>query len=350
MTELNFDEEMQRLESLRKTDLLDSPIDNRFERITRLVQNVLKVPIASFNLIDRDRQWTKSVQGLSVVEIARNESFCSHVIQGERTLVVNDARKDDRFADNPNVTGNPNIVFYAGCPVHAPDGQRIGALCAIDKKPRELSLREIQMLRDMAGVLESELRIDAMQRKLDGLEQKLDAAQRLARVDSLTRLWNREGIIDVMKREWAESIRNETPISVVMADIDHFKKINDEHGHATGDAVLQQLSKILTGTLRTEDAIGRIGGEEFLIVLPGCPADRLQETMDRIRMETMISPIDTESGVLPVTVSFDGISTVATHGMEMTDMMKHADEALYAAKQNGRNRAEVYKGKLSKAA
>lgn len=347
---MDFESEAERLNSLLNTRLLDTPIDNRFERVTRLVQNMLKVPIASFNLVDKDRQWTKSVQGLSVVEIARDLSFCSHAIQGERTLIVNDARTDDRFSNNPLVIGNPNIVFYAGCPVHAPDGQKIGALCAIDKKPRELLPREIQMLRDLAGVLESELRLDALREKVAGLEEQLNAAERNSRIDSLTRLSNRAGIIDILKREWAIALRNKTPIGVVVADIDHFRVINDTHGSETGDEVLRQLARTLLSTLRYEDAIGRTEGGEFVILLPGCPESRILETVERIRRETLLADIETDKGVLPVTVSFGASSVVPVEGMEMTDMLEHADIALMAAKKQGRNRTMLYKAGESAAA
>ncbi len=347
---LDFEAEAQRLSSLLNTRLLDTPIDNRFERVTRLVQNMLKVPIASFNLVDKDRQWSKSAQGLSVVEIAREQSFCAHAIQGERTLIVNDARTDHRFSDNPLVTGNPNIVFYAGCPVHAPDGQKIGALCAIDKKPRELLPREVQMLRDLAGVLESELRLDALRDKIAGLEEQLSAAERNARIDSLTRLSNRAGIIDILKREWAIAMRNKTPIGVVVADIDHFRAINETHGRDAGDEVLQQLSRILLSTLRYEDSIGRTEGGEFVILLPGCPQDRILETVERIRRETLLADIETGKGILPVTMSFGANSLIPAEDMEMTDMLERADIALMAAKKQGRNQTMLYKPGLSEAA
>lgn len=345
-----FEDEAARLESLLKTRLLDTPVENRFERVTRMVQNVLNVPIAVFNLIDEDRQYSKSLQGMDGVELPREQSFCSHTIQGERVMVVPDARSDVRFSDNPLVTGNPNIVFYAGCPVHAPDGHRIGALCAVDKKPRNLLPREVQILRDLAGILESELRLDEMKRDMEGLESKLSRAESHARVDSLTRLPNRAGIMDIFKREWSTAMRNKEAIAIVSADVDRFKVINDTHGMETGDEVLRQLSRILMSSLRYEDTAGRLEGGEFLFVLPGCPENRLFEIVERIRMETMVAEIETDKGILPVTVSFGITSVVPADGMEMTDMMEHAEIALMAAKQQGRNKTVVYKADMSVAA
>ena len=345
-----YEDEAARLQSLLQARLLDTAVENRFERVTRLVQNMLNVPIAAFNLIDEERQWTKSAQGLEKIELPRKDSFCTHTIQSERVMVVADARGDSRFSGNPLVQGDPNIVFYAGCPVRAPDGQRIGALCAVDKKPRNLLPREIQMLRDLAGVLETELRLDDMKHKMEGLESKLSRAESNARVDNLTRLPNRAGIMDIFKREWATAIRNKQPIAVVAADIDRFKNINDIHGLETGDEVLRQLSRILMSSLRYEDAIGRFEGGEFFFILPGCPEDRVYEIIERIRMETMVSEIATTSGILPVTVSFGLAATVPTQDMAMTDMMEHADIALMAAKKQGRNKTVLYKPDMSAAA
>ena len=347
---LDPDKEFARLTSLRGLEILDTPIDNRFERVTRLVQNVLKVPIASFNLVDKERQWSKSIQGLSVVEIARKQSFCSHVIQGDRMMVVNDARSDDRFAENPLVTGNPHIVFYAGCPVHAPDGERIGALCAIDRQVRELSAKEAQILRDLAGVLESELRLDQMSKTVEGLERRLDTAERLALIDPLTRLWNRAGVIEALKRAWSQGARSGQPVAVVIADLDHFKQVNDRHGQAAGDDVLREMAKILSSTLRADDTIGRLGGEEFMIVMPGCPPERLMETAERIRRETLISDIETEAGRIDVTVSFGAASMIPDAGADMTDLMEVADDALSEAKRTGRNKVVVRTGRDASAA
>lgn len=345
-----FEDELARLESLLKTKLLDTPVDNRFERVTRLVQNMLNVPIAVFNLVDEDRQWAKSIQGLEGVEVPRKDSFCAHTIQGERVMVVQDARSDVRFADNPLVTGDPNIVFYAGCPVHAPDGHRIGALCAVDKKPRNLLPREIQALRDLAGVLESELRLDEIRHEMEGLESKLSHAESNARVDSLTRLPNRSGIIDIFKREWSAAVRNHKPVAIVSADIDRFKIINDSYGIAAGDEVLRQLSRILMSSLRYEDAVGRLEGGEFLFVLPGCPEQRVFEIVERIRLETMVSEIEAGGATLPVTVSFGVVVASPSEDMEMTDMMEQAETALMVAKQQGRNKTVVYRPDMSKAA
>ncbi len=338
-----FEEEAKRLAALLNMNLLDTALDNRFERVTRLVQNMLSVPIAAFNLIDESRQWTKSIQGANIENLPLEQSFCVHTIQGERTLVVNDARMDQRFANNPLVTGAPNIVFYAGCPVHAPTGERIGALCAIDKKPRQLMPREMQILRDLAGILESEIRLDALTAQVESMSTRLTTAERNTRIDNLTRLPNRAGIMDILQREWATSLRNKTPLTVIAADVDHLKLLNEKYGFETGDEVLRQLSQLLLSSLRYEDAVGRLEGGEFLMVLPNCPADRLAETVDRLHRETLLCEIETDKGIIPTTLSIGASAMVPSEDASMTDLLEQADSALTEAKKSGRNKTVVYK-------
>lgn len=336
--------ETERLASLRKLNVLDTPIEERYERLTRMACRTLGVPIAAFTLVDDKRQWFKSIQGLNSTETAKELSFCAHVVAGNDVLLVPDATQDQRFFDNPLVTGNPNISFYAGCPVRSPDGQTIGALCAIDNRPRKLDPEQIQALRDLAILVENEMKLSEMSKAQDELINELDTAHRLALIDPLTRLWNRNGVAEILKREWADGTRKKVPLTLVMADIDHFKRVNDTHGHPVGDEVIQTVAKRLLSTLRTEDAIGRMGGEEFLLIMPGCSAEQLKATVERIRETLIASPVPTAAGLLPITLSYGAAVTIpdTTHTFE--DVIKKADDALYVAKKSGRNRVEVSKG------
>lgn len=138
--------------------LLDSKPEERFDRLTRMAGRLLNMPISALSLVDADRQWFKSVQGLSVDQGPRDASFCAHAILEDGPMVVPDAFLDRRFADNPAVTGEPFVRFYAGVPVHAPDGSAIGSFCVIDHRPRELDARDLQLLKDLAQMVEEELR------------------------------------------------------------------------------------------------------------------------------------------------------------------------------------------------
>ena len=149
--------ESARLQALHDLALLDSAPEERFDRITRLAQQLFQTPVALVSLVDTDRQWFKSKQGLDACETSREISFCGHAILGEDVFYVPNALEDERFADNPLVTGGPQIRFYAGYPVTTLAGHRIGTLCIIDDKPRELSEQDFQALRDLGKCVESEL-------------------------------------------------------------------------------------------------------------------------------------------------------------------------------------------------
>ncbi len=150
-------DEAQRLAALQALEVLDTEPEERFDRITRLARAVFDVPIALVSLVDRDRQWFKSCQGLDVTETDRSISFCGHAILRDQTFLVPDAAADERFADNPLVTGDPRIRFYAGQPIKGPEGARVGTLCVIDQRPREFSEQQLGQLRDLAAIVESEL-------------------------------------------------------------------------------------------------------------------------------------------------------------------------------------------------
>lgn len=147
-----------RVWALQELQLLDTPPEERFDRITRLACRLLGVPISLVALVDAERQWFKSRVGIDLRETARATSFCTHTIQTEAGLVIEDARLDPRFAANPFVLGEPRVRFYAGIPLAAPDGSRVGALCVIDSQVRQFDQDQMATLRDLAAIAGDELR------------------------------------------------------------------------------------------------------------------------------------------------------------------------------------------------
>jgi PAS domain S-box-containing protein len=149
--------ESERLASLRSLRLLDTPAEARFDRFTVIARQYFDTKISLVSLVDAERQWFKSAQGLDVRETSRDVSLCGHAILDDGILCVPDVLADPRFADNPLVTGPPHIRFYAGAPLHAPDGQRIGTLCIIDDRPRSLSAADQSMLLNLAACVDAEI-------------------------------------------------------------------------------------------------------------------------------------------------------------------------------------------------
>jgi diguanylate cyclase (GGDEF)-like protein len=174
------------------------------------------------------------------------------------------------------------------------------------------------------------------------LQEQLLATQRQLREqatrDALTGLWNRAAILDLLDRELARGRRESRSVSVILGDVDHFKRINDTLGHLAGDRVLRQVARRLSEALRPYDTVGRYGGEEFLVVLPGCDAPDATGLAERLRRHVAAEPVDGEGGPVAVTLSLGIAVWDGTATADATELLQTADEALYRAKETGRNR------------
>lgn len=193
------------------------------------------------------------------------------------------------------------------------------------------------------GIHELKARLRAGKRILE-LQEQLVAAREQLRVqathDALTGLLNRKAILESLDRELARVTRGGTEVSVIMADLDHFKLVNDTHGHAAGDAVLREAARRMQASIRPYDFVGRYGGEEFLIVSPGCGLDGAAEQAERICKSISSEAIQSPGTAIPMTMSL-GVASAPANARLATELLRVADAALYVAKNNGRNRVET---------
>jgi diguanylate cyclase (GGDEF)-like protein len=171
----------------------------------------------------------------------------------------------------------------------------------------------------------------------EGLIQAREALRELAIRDSLTGLWNRRMILDQLGSELSRARREGKPLAVAIADLDHFKRVNDSFGHSTGDAVLREAAKRMRSAVRDCDFIGRYGGEEFLLVLPGCDGTSGRLVAERVRSRVAAEPVQTDEAPIPTTVSL-GLAFSAAAEAKPDALIDAADDALYRAKAEGRNR------------
>ena len=245
-------DETVRLQSLLSLKILDSIPEERFDRITRMAQRIFDVDICLVSLVASDRQWFKSRQGLTACETPRNVSFCGHAILDDDVFLIEDALLDERFADNPLVTGDPRVRFYAGYPVHAPNGQPVGTLCLIDSAPREFTADDAQTLKDFAALVDDEL-----------------ASSSKMHVDELTGVANRRGFTTVAQYVLPLCARNGLVADLLFFDLDEFKQLNDTHGHEAGDRALRFFAMALLKSFRTADVVSRLGGDEFVVLMAG---------------------------------------------------------------------------------
>ncbi|MBX2832831.1 MAG: sensor domain-containing diguanylate cyclase [Rhodospirillales bacterium] len=333
--------EIDRQTSLDTMGLLSVERDPELDRITQFAERLFGTEIVAISLLDNDRQFFKSRVNLSVSETSRDISFCGHAIMNDAPMAVCDTHKDERFRDNPLVTDGPKIRSYLGVPISNQQGYKLGTLCVIDSNEREFSKDEIKTLQDLAHWVETVVALRYSERSQKRLVTDLDAAQREALIDTLTGIWNRRGLEELLSREISSAHIRNTPVGIFMLDIDHFKRVNDTHGHLIGDKVIRSISEIIASSLRDQDIIGRFGGEEFVCILPGLRLGSMihlgEKLCDAIRQQAKTS--DKNGDTIPVTVSVGTtwISPQTKTKYSSNQVLQIADDALYQAKEGGRD-------------
>lgn len=248
--------ERERLQTLRDLDLLDTAPEERFDRITRIARQLFSVPIALVSLVDENRQWFKSRQGLDATETPRNISFCGHAIIDKQPLIVCDALEDPRFADNPLVCSAPDIRFYAGHPIAAPNGQRIGTLCIIDQVPHSFDDEQRARLKELAMMVEDEL-----------------SALAQVSVDRVTGLSNRNGFLDITGHLLPLCQRKQQPATLWMFQIQDLLDIEESAGKEEADATAREFADMLNNGFRQSDVIARLSFDVFAVMLAGSSLD-----------------------------------------------------------------------------
>lgn len=324
-TPLPCGDEATRIRVLRSYDILDTPPEERFDNLVMLAQLVAGVPMAAVSLIDENRLWLKSKIGLNCTELPRSVTFCQYTIETQGPVVVPDATTDVRFQDNPLVTGDPNVRFYAGLPLLTREDAILGALFVFDTVARPgLNPTEFSSLYALSRIV-----VDAIE------------LRSLATYDSLTRVLANGPFRQAAKRRLDHRNRYDRTFSIIALDIDHFKRVNDTYGHAAGDVVLREVASMLRSEARSSDLVGRIGGEEFAFALPETSGDTALELAERLRARLSERILSTGSGPMRVTASL-GIAESRQTDRSFEDTLARADQALYRSKQSGRNRVTSF--------
>lgn len=246
--------ESERLTALRALKILDTPPEERFDRITRLASRLFDMPIAYVALVDADRQWFKSSCGLSASETPRDISFCGHTILRDEMLLIPDTLRDPRFADNPFVTGDPRIRFYAGVPLKVQGGHKVGTICIADHQPRKIDDRDQNHLRDMATIIEHELEmVDVIQLQDQLIQNQAHLARELADASAYVRSLLPQPLTGPVQTQWKFvpcSTLGGDAFGYHWVDKDHFAMyLLDVSGHGVGSAL---LSVSAMQTLRTQ--------------------------------------------------------------------------------------------------
>jgi len=318
-------DERTRLATLRAYEILDTLPDPRFDVFVRVAAQFYDVPISLITLVDEHRVWFKSALGLDAAEAPREIAFCAQAIEDPATvLVIEDLASDSRYAQNPLVTGEPDVRFYAGAPIVTPGGQALGTLCILDRKARTLDIAGRQRLADLAIGVGCVL----------DLHRCAVLARRAASHDPLTGLANRS-LFDPALHEAAHTAWEGEGCAVLCIDLDGFKSINDRLGHAAGDSVLNAVSHTLLASVRETDLVARLGGDEFGILLrapldPGGPALVAERLITALSAPLMVAD---QSLSISASIGYAGAPSAGSDG---PTLLRAADAALYRAKAAGR--------------
>jgi diguanylate cyclase (GGDEF)-like protein len=253
------------------------------------------------------------------------------VISGRKTVYIADTLDPDLLQTNRlKHSGGKPIRSYVGVPLVARD-QIVGVLSIQSYQPEAFKPDQIRLLETIAN--QAAIAVENA--------NLFEQMRQLAITDPLTALSNRRQFWWLANNEIERSVRYHRPLAAIMLDIDHFKKVNDTYGHAVGDAVLQHLAEVCRSNLRVVDIIGRYGGEEFAIVLPETDPDSARGVAERLRGAVEASEVTSSQGTVKITISL-GIAGLDSADKSLEIMLDRADQALYTAKREGRNRVSVY--------
>lgn len=327
---------------------LPSENDLGMDQICALASDMFDVPIALVTLLDEEYQWLIARYGFDVERLPRNTVFCNFTILGEGVFVVPNAPEDERFAGNALVTGAPHIRFYAGAPLEWEPGIRLGALCVIDTEARSLSLVKQRRLAQLARLVVAHIRNRAATRDLqqDVAQAAIthSALEWTSSHDALTGLPNRAPFRAALQRAIEETKPGQRG-ALLLLDLDEFKRINDTMGHEAGDALLVAVSGRLAELVRAPNLVARLGGDEFGILLStALSEDELEAFGARINV-ALSEPFEHEQYRLHCTASI-GLATFPDHATSASELLRYADLALYAAKDEGRGRSSMYRPAL----
>lgn len=313
----------------------------QWQDLIDLFAEFMEVPVALLTHLDGNDELAIKVKNRAIAnpyqinkkfQLTGFGSYCEFVIRQQQTLFVANANEDDSWKDQLGPT--PNMINYLGVPVIWPNGDPFGTLCVLDTKTHYYSELQLKMMVQLRNIFEANL--DVLEKNFE-LEEIAKTLEYLANTDDLTGIWNRRAFIAQAETELQRVARHNRTLCLLMFDIDNFKRINDLHGHNTGDEAIKLFAECIMNSKRSYDIFGRIGGEEFAMILPETDLASAQTLAERMRegVEQLILPL-----VSGEKVSFT-VSVGLTEYCEQDDgvfaLLNRADRKLYAAKHKGKN-------------
>jgi diguanylate cyclase (GGDEF)-like protein len=320
-----------------------SLLAERLDIVTRLARRLFRVPVVTLSLVKEGKVKLFAAQGIPATVLGTEVAFDAATIDNDGPLVVPDTIGDTRFLDHPWVTGRLQVRFYAGALVVAPDGAIAGVLGVCDRMPNALAEGDLILLRDLARLVESELKLVALGRVQAQLVSESERLRRRALIDTGTQLWNRHAMFELLDREFHRARREREGVAVILGEIDAFDTVVKEHGKAASDSVLLEVTNRIRGIVRRSDTVARFGPDEFLVFLSRCDMDNAAALAERMRHRIRKTPIPVGPRQISVTMTFGIAASDDTAEWTPDSLVRRADEALAEAVKAGRDQVVARK-------
>lgn len=326
-------DELERLDALRELAILDTDPEQLYDDVVALASAICQAPVAIVNFVDADRQWGKALVGLDDSEAPREHSFCSRaILDPDALFVVPDTHADPEWAQNPLVTGDADVRFYAGAPIVTSAGHALGAVCIADHVTREFTHAQRDALKVLARQTAAHLEL---RRTTQSLAEACTSLRHMAVHDGLTGLANRVLLHDRLALALKQRRRSGRAVGVLFGDLNGFKAINDTLGHQAGDELLKVVAERLATTARDTDTVARFAGDEFVVVLPELGLASDLEAV-ALRMAAAVARPATLSCGRSVTPAISLGRAIAQDGEDADALLTRADAAMYEAKRAGK--------------
>lgn len=306
----------------------------RLEIVARLARRLFRSPVAVISIASKGALRAVACEGLPATAIGKEIAFDREVLHVNGPLVLPDLAVDPRFRKHPWVIGPLRLRFYAGT-VLAPDGRPVGVLAVADREPSSLAEGDLMMLRDIARLAESELRLALQERQRESrVEEAMQISQKIV-FDPRTRLWNRHAMFELIDREFYRSRREREAVATIVAEIDDFEVLQATHGREAMELVVVEVAHRLRDVVRRSDILGRTQDNQFLIFLGRCGLENAVKLAERMRHGARKLPVQIAGENKSITIKLGVAASEAGSEWMPDQLLRAAEQALGDARQRG---------------
>lgn len=315
-----------------ETDVaVEATLSERLELITRLTRRMFRAPIVLISLLEQGALRLAACQGLPMSALGYELGIDRATLAAGGPLIVSDTEADPRFNTHRLVAGRPHVRFYAGCLVLGANGAVAGVLSVCDRQPDALDEGDLIHLRDLARLVETELRVVGLSERQEVLAAERERMRRNALLDTATNLWNRHAMFELLDREFHRARREREAVSLIMVELDDYDAITDQYGIAGARTALNEAAQAVRTIIRRSDTVARFGPSELLVFLGRCQTEAAVLLAERMQQRARKAGIMLNGGALPISLSIGVAGAPAGGDWTPDGLVRSAEEALRTA-------------------